>query len=208
MFYANRPSNALRFGDIVRGYVNATPRVDGPLAAGQYGPIELQVDQPEYSVVLSPCCSISDKLLLLAPLSRVKGGFFSNPYFAEDLTRINRKMEPQQAVPPDIWAKLNDEERTRREAAGTAYSLLESFVYDEHELLPTYEVPRKGGNIRTGHYMVDFRHTFRVDCNRVNDPRSSPQETKLLELSIQSRSDLREKIAYFYARVPVEDEVV
>lgn len=205
MFYSSNPSQALRFGDVVQGYVAATPTLKAPLlmAAGESYTLEIQ--RPFLLAILSPCCSISDKVLLLAPLIQVRGAFFDNPYFAEDLTRMNRPMSPEQSLPPIAWDKLPPEEKAKRMAQGESYSFLELFIYEPHDLFPQYSVHRKAGNIETCAYMLDFRHAFRLNCELVKSPAMSPLESKRLELSIQRRSELREKISYFYRRVPVED---
>jgi hypothetical protein len=206
MFYSVTPTNALRFGDIVRGYVNATPEIKKPFSLGETESYRLTVDQPSFSVVLSPCCSISDKVLLLAPLSQIRPAFLKNPYYAEDLTRINRVMTPQQSLPPETWQNLSEEERIRRLAAGnSSWAHVELFVYAPHDLLPRYKLNKPGGAIDTNYFMIDFRHTFRINCERVIDPKNSPVDSKLLELSLQTRAELREKVAHFYHRVPDED---
>ena len=208
MFYTANPSNALRFGDVVYGYVTATPTIKKPFAQGETEPYILTVNQPTFSVVLSPCCSIGEKALLLAPLSPIRPGFYKNPYFVEDLTRINRQMTPEQSVPPETWQQLDDAQKIKRlEAGNSSYSFLELFVYAPHELLPEYRLDKPGGAIETNYYMIDFRHTFRVNCDRVIDPRNSPLESKVLELSIPTRSELREKVSHFYRRAPQEDLV-
>lgn len=206
MFYTANPSNALRFGDIVWGYITATPAIKNPFTQGATEQYSLIVDQPRFSVVLSPCCSISDKALLLAPLSPLRAGFYKNPYFVEDMTRINRVMTPQQSLPPDAWERLGEEQKIHRlEAGNSSYASLELFVYAPHDLLPTYQLHKPGGAIATNYYMIDFRYTFRINCERVITPANSPLESKLLELSLQIRAELREKVSHFYRRVPEED---
>jgi hypothetical protein len=163
MFYSANPTNALRFGDVVRGYVIATPEIKKPFSQGVTEPYTLIVDQPSFSVVLSPCCSIGDKVLLLAPFSQIRPGFYKNPYFEEDLTRINREMTPQQSLPPDAWQKLDEQQKIRRLAAGnTSLVHLELFVYAPHDLLPVYKLHKQGRPIDTNYFMIDFRHTFRI----------------------------------------------
>lgn len=207
MFYSSNPSQALRFGDVVHGYVAATPTLKSPLLAAEGESYTLEVQRPFLLSILSPCCSISDKVLLLAPLIQVRSGFFDNPYFAADLTRLNRPMSPEQSLPPVAWEKLPPEEKTKRISQGESYAFLELFIYEPHDLFPRYSVHRKAGNIETSAYMVDFRHAFRLNCDRVINPAQAPLESKRLELSIETRSELREKISYFYRRVPVEDLV-
>ena len=133
MSYAIEPSAGLRFGDIVRGFVSATPALKQPFSSVDASSFDLHVTRPDFMAVLSPCCSIADKLLLLAPLIGVRPKFFENPYFAEHLTRINHKIDPEQSLPPVAWNSLSDIERATRHAKGKSYAFLELFVYEQHE---------------------------------------------------------------------------
>ncbi len=205
MFYSVNPSQALRFGDVVQGYVAATPTLKSPFLTSERESYTLEVQRPFLLSILSPCCSISDKVLLLAPLIQIRGGFFDNPYFAEDLTRLNRPMGAEQSLPPIAWEKLPPEEKAKRIAQGESYAFLELFIYEGHDIFPKYSVHRKAGSFETTAYMIDFRHAFRLNCDRVINPLNAPLESKLLELSVETRSELREKISYFYRRVPPED---
>lgn len=209
MFYAEEPSRALRFGDVVRGFVAATPKVDRPrleVTSDENGSsFSLLVSQSPFSVILSPCCSIGDKVLSLAPLVKILPSFLKNPYFSEDLTRINRQMEPEQTVAPDVWAKLPDAEQEKRRATGLGYALVEYFIFASHDLLPTYSIKSKEKAIELNTYMVDFRRTYQIQCSTINTPADSPLDAKYLELTATTRKELREKIAYYYGRTPQED---
>jgi hypothetical protein len=208
MFYAGQPSDSLRFGDVVRGFVSATPEIDRPRfenVIGKLGEFGLAISRVPFSVVLSPCCSIADKMVSLAPLIQIRPGFLKNPYFAEDLTRINRLMEPEQSVDPHTWKALPEPEKQKRLATGRAYALMEVFVYASHDLLPPYTLDRKEGNVKLNVYMVDFRQAYRVTCESIKSPQKQPLEAKYLELSVRARRDLREKIAHYYGRTPQED---
>jgi hypothetical protein len=61
--------------------------------------------------------------------------------------------------------------------------------------------------IETNYYMIDFRNTSKLNCERIINPKDAPLESKCLQLSIQARSELRDKIAYYYARIPKEDKI-
>jgi len=209
MYYASQPSQALRFGDIVCGFVCATPDIDRPRlesVGDTLGPsFSVLVSHARFSVILSPCCSIGDKIISLAPLTQILPGLLRNPYFSEDLTRINRPMEPQQAVAPEIWDKLKDTEKQKRLANGVAYALVDNFIFPPHDLLPKYVLQRKEGNIEVNSYMVDFRQIFRVTCTKIVTAANSPLDAKYLELSVPARKELREKIGAYFGRTPQED---
>ena len=192
----------LRFGDVLQGYIVAAANIDEPNSNNNY---KIDINLPTYCIIISPCCSIGNKMISLSPLIELNGAFLKNPYFAEDLTRINRKMEPQQAVAPKVWENFPEQEKEKRLKEGYAYAFLEFFVYDKNELFPNYTVHRKEENIETNYYMIDFRNTFKISCEKIITPKDAPLESKLLQLSIQSRSELRAKLANYYGKVPEED---
>ena len=202
MFYADKEDPTLRFGDVIKGFVLAASNV---IDAGHVPKFEIYVNIPTLCVVLSPCCSIGDKLISLTPLLPIRNSFYDNPYFAEDFTRINRKMLPQQAVSPRIWGSLGPEEQTKRLGEGEGYALVELFVYEKHDKLPEYTVDRREGKIETRNHMIDFRNSFKINCEKIISPMDAPVHQKVLQLSIKARSELREKIANFFGRIPVED---
>lgn len=165
---------------------------------------EIKVKCPRFSVILSPCCSIGDKTLALTPLLNINPKWLENPYLRQDLTNINRPMTPRQAVSPDRWNRLPEEERQRRldHRSETSLAHVEHFVYGPHPLLPRYPVKETSYE----HYCIDFRRIYRVDCPQVANPKQSPLHAKILQLSIETRSELRFKLSAYFARVPVEDQ--
>jgi hypothetical protein len=207
MFYEDDMDDALRFGDVLRGYVSTIPKIKEPILSEQiiYESYNVDINLSEFSVVVTPCCSIGWKTISLTPLLKIRGSFFDNEYLADDLTRINRKMEPQQAVPLRVWEGFPEEEKLKRLKEGFGYAFLELFIYKENDLLPEYTVHRRQGNIDTKYYMIDFRNTYKLNCDLINTPKDAPINSKYLQLSIPARSELREKLSYYYARLPEED---
>ena len=210
MFYTNNPNEAFRLGDIVTGFVLSTSCIKSPIATLSKSGHEysIGVHLPEYSVILTPCCSIGDGVILLTPLVRISSKFFANPYLAKDMTRINSKMLPEQSVPPSQWEKMTPEEKTRRfdMSQRESYTFLDNFVYAPHDLLPWYslDVVRRG-KVETGHYMIDFRKTCRVECKEIVNPKNVPLGAKVLQLTAESRQHLRDKFTYYFNRIPVEE---
>jgi hypothetical protein len=205
---ASTTDNALRFGDVVRGFVLSTPLMDQPLLeAGQH---EYQVDVriPDLCVILSPCCSIKEQTISLAPLKGVMASFLDNPYLVTDMTNINRKMLPEQAMPPPAWGRMTDEDRQRKLAEGKAYAFVSYFVYAESPLFPSYSLKLRNTETTTRFHMVDFRDIIKVSCKAVISAQQSPVAAKLLQLSVITRKELREKIAEYYGRVPAEDKAL
>jgi len=218
MFYTNNPDEAFRLGDIVKGFALSASCMKSPIAMSaklghQYS---IGVQLPEYSVILTPCCSIGSGVILLTPLMCISPKFFANPYLEEDMTRINSKMLPEQSVPPNEWEKMTPEEKARRfdMTRPESYTLLDYFVYAPHDLLPQYslDVLRRGkaesrGKVETGHYMIDFRKTCRVECKEIVNPKKVPLGAKVLQLTAESRQHLRDKFTYYFNRIPVEESV-
>ena len=207
LFYQEKIDEGFRFGDVLKGFVSSTPTISDPLLKPSHGDYTIEVSKPSYCAIISPCCSISDKIISLSPLIPIRNSFFKNPYFAEDLTRINRRLtEPKFAFPPHVWEQMPDGKKEEHLLKGSSYTLVDLFIYKEHEIFPEYEVHMKGAdNIKTKYYMIDFRNTFKVNCSKIKDPKNVPNEAKCLQLTIESRRELREKISQYYGRVPDED---
>lgn len=209
MFYQEEVDQALRFGDVLRGYISATPNIKEPLIKEPIWPAlnegyNIDISLPTFTAVLSPCCSIREKTIALSPLMKLRSDFFKNPYFAEDFTRINRKMDPQKTVPPDKWEEFSQEEKQRHVKEGETYALLSLFIYEKHDLFPKYTL--RGHEIN--YYMVDFRNTYKLNCEKIITPQESPLDSKCLQLSTEARSELQDKIAFYYTRIPVEDRIL
>jgi hypothetical protein len=99
---------------------------------------------------------------------------------------------------------MNPGEKANRIAKGNAYVFADEFVYAPNALLPQYVVHIKGGNLETGFYVVDFRDSIKIACDQIQR-RYSPEAAKVLQLSVETRNFMRQKIADFYQRVPDED---
>jgi len=211
MFYEDNPDDAFRFGDIVRGFVLSASKIDFTSFISSHKDYHIEVNQPDFAAILSPCCSIGNHTLSLSPLIEIPASFFDNPYLMEDLERLNHPMSPQQAVPPDIWTQMSDEEKQRRLDLShpKSFAFVEYFIYSPHDLLPEYKLKSKkeNGQIKTGFYMIDFRRLYKIVCKQVNSAKQSPTKTKVLQLSIQTRANLRDKFVNYFSRVPEEDNV-
>ena len=207
VFYKEGIDPVLRFGDVLKGYVAVTPKIKQPNQPASIPTLdwEINVSYPEFLAVLSPCCSIEDNVICLAPLVQVQKNFLKNPYYKEDLTRINRKIEPQNIFPPEKWKEKSSLEQQELLSKPLSYALLNYFIYDQHPLLPSYTVNIRGETLETRYYMVDFRMIYNLKCPKIVKPDNAPIETKYLQLSIQARAELREKIAYYFGRPAEED---
>jgi len=99
---------------------------------------------------------------------------------------------------------MSDEEQTQwlAKSPGKQYMIADFFAYDRHDLLPDYELAYAGGMKELiNYYMIDFRNICRVQTASSANPTS----TKRLQLSIQARGELRDKLANYFGRKPEED---
>lgn len=205
MFYQENCDPIFRFGDVIEGFTIAEPEF---MLKKPQEPFRIAVKQYKYYVILTPCCSIADRQMLISPLIQLRPSFFDNPYFIEDMTRINRMMMPQQTVKPELWEKFPEEEKAKRQKVGLSYALLECFVYPPCDGFDKYSLNRKGEeNIETQHYMVDFRETHKIYCDAIIKPENCPISRKKYQMTTESRAELRDKLVGFYSRVPAEDRV-
>lgn len=198
MFYESRPDTDLRLGDMVQGFPILYSLLRKPPLSLQEAAYQVEVDIPEYAVILTPCCSIRDRIISVCPLKRLDKQLFKSPYLKEDFTRVNHRMRRVRAIPPDRLHKMSEEDITRMESEAEQYGFLTYFIYEPHELLRGYTYTISKQEVAVAHYMIDFRDTFKVECT------SLPEE-KVLQLSICSRTALREKLAEYYGRIPEED---
>jgi len=206
MFYIKDSyDNILRFGDVINGFQYFKPNFEG-LPEVVDSNIKIEIIKSNYFVVLTPCCSIENENLNLTPLKQIAYKFFSNPYFEKDFTIINRRMLPEQTVAPRIWNDVfTEEERSKRIGEGVKYSFAELFIYEKNDLIPPYKLSYKGNpDIITGYYMIDFKDIFTIKSAKIQRNMEYP---KILQLTIETREELRDKIGEYFKRVPQEDQI-
>jgi hypothetical protein len=211
MFYATERDSVLRFGDVVRGYVNVLPTIKKPVfnLSDVTSFCNVTVDIPVFSVVITPCCSIEESTVCLTPLIQLRNTFSKNPNFVADFTIINREIEPRLCFAPQDWNSMDLVKRQQIEARRKPYTLVNLFVYKESDLFQPYTLR---GNT-TKYYMIDFRNIYTVKCDmikradRMGMGEAAIVNSKCLQLSEDTREELRNKIAYYFGRVPDEDLV-
>ncbi len=208
MFYDRNLDQVFRFGDVVKDFILCSSIIEYPKPESY--DFKIDIFRPSYAVILTPCCSIGGKTILLSPLDEIKPSFFDNPYIAEDLTNINRKMTPEQSTPPIIWARMSQEEKDQRfdMSQNKSYAFFDSFIYSEHDQLPKYKLKnKKKVEFETGFRLIDFKKIYKVNCSAINNSKQVPIESKILQSSIETRKELREKLAHYFYRKPKEDDV-
>ena len=216
MFYTENPSNTLRLGDVVTGYITAVPNQKEPIR-NNFAEYNLDIKHPNYLVVLTPCCSIGEKTLSVAPLTTIldakRKKFFANPYFRGDMTLINYPHTFRE------WKDLGHEDVTDPAGSGEKlYTLDNLFVYAEDLRLKSYNVNVRKEEFESRYYIIDFRNVTKIKCDCIVSDNEKVRNydtllektmaSKIIELSIDSRASLREKLAYYYSRPPKEDCIV
>ena len=84
------------------------------------------------------------------------------------------------------------------------------FIYAPSDFFLPYE--KRAGQI-TKYYMVDFRNIQTIRCDLIQSREKTKKEdkqilaSKCLQLSKPTREDLRQKLAYYFGRPPLEDEL-
>ena len=214
-FYSTTPEPALRFGDIVQGCVGATPKISLVQAGegkddgqGRETKFEIEVQRPNYSVILTPCCEISGEFLLTAPLEPISNAkWLDNPFISEDFLRINEIMTREQAMPPAAWSQLPPDMRARAQNEPPGYAFKSYFIYPGRtslcRVLPAYELKQTVVDF----YAIDFRQTavLKHDLKQVQKHVSGQ---KYMQMSPQARETLRLKLSDYYRKAPDEDRVL
>lgn len=180
MFYeVDRVEPVLRFGDILEGFILTTPNlVKDPTESNC---CTIDIDVPRLCVLLTPCCSVRDKIISISPLIELNPSFFLNPYFTEDLTRINREVEARYTLPPERWEKLPEQEKIRRQNVGSGYVFLDQFIYEKNEHLTSYFLNNKKlGKFETNYYMIDYRNIYKINCEKIKSMEESLLRLKKL----------------------------
>jgi len=84
-------------------------------------------------------------------------------------------------------------------------------VIDTNTGLPKYEQIQEQQTFTARHYMINFKNIFHVNCEKVVDSRKTIDESVLasivLQLSITSRNELRDKMADYFEKAPEEDRI-
>jgi hypothetical protein len=218
MFYVESHSDFLRMGDVVSGYISLFPDIEEPIKDKVVG-YHVIAELPELLVIITPCCSIGDKQVSVVPLEpmRRRANLFEVEYLKDDMTRINRKMEPQKTFTPNKWKEKMPEEKLAIINTPIDYQYHEFFVYASDGKLPKYTINlSKDASFESDYYFIDFRKITKVKCNCIISPddeknftsekKDKSLSTKLFELHPKIRQELRCKISNYYHRIPEADE--
>lgn len=205
--------NKLRFGDIIKGYVESLLKLDQPLIDSYPNNCSYYVESffTKYSVVMSPCCNIENKIIALTPLLQILPELFRNPFFREDFTILNEEIEQEKLYPPEIWeTKFDEEERQERKSQGKSYEFYYYFFYYKNDLFPEYKIRYKEEIYNSQFYVIDFRHIYPLRCDGINRSKIDDiiLNSKCLELTPITRKIFRDKLAHYFGRPAEDDEII
>ena len=207
MFYSGSFSEFYRLGDIVSGYTEIIPKYSSNKSNSGLS-LSISIAPNDLFIILTPCCSIEKRVVNIAPLKCLDSNFLSSDRLIEDFLLINQPISKRVALGELIFSKLSDEDKLAYENAPITYEYIDKFIYDDHFLLKKYELTKKRGKddtitTHTGKYMVSFKDTMKIESELFD--RDKCNCVKVAELAAISRDRLREKISFFYSRIPEED---
>lgn len=232
MFYHGSVENKLRFGDVVKGYPLVVPRIERPLIDFKNEPYSIDVQFPQFAVVLDPCCEIGKGMISLSPLEEVVSSFWDISYLVNDMTLVNIEGMANDLVHPMVWNKFTDPQKIKALVSVPAYGYTPYFVYEGNPIfpdyrikreskfreildtetkLPKYEISRESTIYQTRHRMLCFKNIHKVGCQKIfgsEKPTDEDiQKSIVLQLSIKTRNQLRDKMAYYFGNKPKEDKI-
>ncbi len=217
-FYQSSLEPALRLGDLVTGFPLAvlkwhSPEVEARTDAGAPLASTIELYEKKIFAVITPCCSIETSKLVVSPLIHVRAEWLRNPAFKKDFSLVNRKIDAQTATPPEVWEQFSDDVRIVKERAGPQFTFYESFVFAPTPHLGRYEISYRKEVTEVGHWMIDMRNLVTVCSNAFGRDKSTNQKPapigmKLAQLSVDSRQNLRDKLAGYFSRPTAEDLLV
>jgi hypothetical protein len=222
MFYNEEIGDKLRFGDVVKGYLSAIPKISMP-----FGNASIDFHMPQYSVVLEPCCEIGGGTIILSPLEKIGTQFFDIPHLSKNRTLLNIKGMAKDFFHPMMWNQLDNGKKTEALVATQDYGWKSFFVYEGNPLFPEYTIDRKEifneiidtvtnlpkfetikepTKFQTRDRIINFKAIYQVSCNRILKP-EKPSDPNILgsivlQLSMETRNQLREKIANYFGNNP------
>ncbi len=213
MFYSDSFSDSYRLGDVIKGYSEIIPTY--PLEKNE---LTIKIAHHKFFVILTPCCSIEGCEAIIAPLKQIDQRFLLSDFIIKhDFLVINNKMKRIDAVGEVLFGTKTPKEQEEIIAAEENYEFKDIFVYDGNVEFEPYNITRKKSKlfdeltINTNKYIVSFKDAMRTHCNSFirNNNQSEKSSTiceKILELTPQTRSELRNKLSAFYSDVPKEDK--
>lgn len=208
MFYNPNIGQKFRFGDVILGQISLGSGVNSSSFESIKYQGNFDVLWPQFSIILTPCCSIgANDLMVISPLIKVDKYFFKNSYLREDLLRINELVIPEKKIPDEGWNRISEDEKALRISKGPGYTFLECYIYDKHESIPSYQLKISDSEeIEVFNYMIDFRNVTKIKVSNLVES-TQLLNTRIAELTAEQRESLRKKLGFYYTNRPEEDVI-
>jgi len=210
MFYETKLDNELRFGDVFEGHIFSS-LVLNSTNTNSYNNFDINFIKPDFCVLLTPCCNVMKvDYLSFVPLNKIHLSLFSNKYFRSDLLIINTQIEAEKHIPDTQWDHMEESKKIEiRGRKELEYPLKNLFVYPPAKGFKSYDVATKdNGIINTSYYVIDFQNISQINFSKIKSiDNHLLLKSKRFQLKISVRNALREKMADYFCRVPVEDKI-
>ena len=208
MFYSDSFSEAYRMGDIVSGYTEIIPVYSKNKENNKLN-LSISIVSSDFFVILTPCCSIENEIVNIVPLRKLDSKFLSSSQLIADFLLINQPIPKRSAIGDLAFSRLTPHEQLEVENALPEYAYIDKFIYDNTPYMIEYELTKKRGKndevtVTTGKYMISFKDAVKIQSSLFE--RSRGVYAKVAELTPHSRQELRDKLSYYYSRVPEEDQ--
>lgn len=195
MFYSDVQTPEIRQGDIFEGLVNigitSLKFLTPDMLNKEHTPCFSVNLGFSYATIITPCCDIQKRdYLAFCPLIPLQDKVRQNEFFNKDPTRLNTKVKPENMVPKLAWDRFTDEEKTKRAKTGKRYAFVHNFVFETRE------------DIFSNYMVIDFNCIFNISRKPLGGKNELLLPSRILQLSSESRRDLRLKLANYYFRNP------
>ena len=211
MFYSDRVSKCYRMGDVIEGFAVIDPNFHKGSCDVSMD-FDIKIKRYSFYVILTPCCSIENNKVALVPLCQINNSLIVNRFIMDNLLKINEIIRPKLVYSDEHYKNLSDNEKMTADNLPDCYTFVDKFIYEGNAMLPEYSISRKlkiDGEkqtleLTTTKHMISFKDAISVSCDYF--ARTNNEALKILELTPEARSILRNKLTAFYGRVPDEDK--
>lgn len=203
MFYKFPLDQVIRQGDVTEGLISFGAIAYKLLSGDDICDFDSQpcfgIDlRFNYNVVMTPCCTIEKANYIsfcpLYPVSKKIKNLINKEYLNEDPTRINTPVPAEKCVSVRYWnEKLTEVEREMKRQQGKTYTELSYFVFRKHD------------GIFEEDMTIDFNDIFCIRKRDLGNYLEKMLPFKVLQLTNDTRANLRQKLVKFFGRDPEED---
>lgn len=194
-------------GDIIEDFHEVIPHYD------KNNEFSIKISNIEMFVILTPCCSIEHKEAIIVPLKKINEKLIVSEFLRDNLLLVNMPINKKISMGEQAYNKTLEkmplEEQILFRNINVSYEFCDYFVFDGNDKFKEYSLERKRGkddiiSITTRCHMISFKDAMRVNSSIFERNGTC---NKILELTPVTRKTLRDKLVFFYSRVPDEDKI-